>query len=154
MKIVDVHIDMFPVTIVLGDFHKDEVEEREDELRTFLESLDIPHSLIDDIIYSSIHNYECGDCKSNAEHGFAIVSFYNLSKDIVNVSGHEKRHLEDFILSCLNIKDKETAAYLAGYLAEIFDNFLNKERYTSKDKEGNIIDNKEKYLKNNENWSL
>ena len=148
MKIINAHIDIFPITVVLGDFHKDEVEEREDELKTFLESLDIPSSLIDDIIYSSIHNYECGDCKSNPAHGFAMVSFYNLSKNIVNVSAHEKRHLEDFILSYLNIKDKETAAYLAGYLAEIFDDFLNKERYISKDKEGNIIDNKEKYLKN------
>jgi hypothetical protein len=148
MKIINVDINIFPVTIVLGDFHKDEVEERKDELRTFLESLDIPHSLIDDIIYQSIHSYECGDCKSNPAHGFAMVSFYNLSKAIINVSAHEKRHLEDFILSYLNIKDKETAAYLAGYLAEIFDDFLNKERYISKDKEGNTINNKEKYLKN------
>lgn len=148
MKIVNVHVDIFPVTIILCDFHKDEVEEREDELRTSLESLNIPHSLIDDIIYQSTHNYECGDCKSNPAHGFAIVSFYNLSKNIINVSAHEKRHLEDFILSYLTIKDKETAAYLAGYLAEIFDNFLNLERYISKDKEGNLIDNKEKYLKN------
>ena len=148
MKIINVTIDIFPVTIVLGDFHKDEVEEREDELKTFLNSLDIPHSLIDDIIYQSTHSYECGDCKSNSAHGFVIVSFYNLSKNIVNVSGHEKRHLEDFILSYLNIKDKETAAYLAGHLAEIFDNFLNEERYRSKDKEGNTINNKEKYLNN------
>ena len=148
MKIINVTIDIFPVTIVLGDFHKDEVEEREDELKTFLNSLDIPHSLIDDIIYQSTHSYECGDCKSNSAHGFVIVSFYNLSKNIVNVSGHEKRHLEDFILSYLNIKDKETAAYLAGHLSEIFDNFLNEERYISKDKEGNTINNKEKYLNN------
>lgn len=148
MKIINVTIDIFPVTIILGDFHKDEVEEREDELKTFLNSLDIPHSLIDDIIYQSTHSYECGDCKSNSAHGFVIVSFYNLSKNIVNVSGHEKRHLEDFILSYLNIKDKETAAYLAGHLAEIFDNFLNEERYISKDKEGNTINNKEKYLNN------
>lgn len=148
MKIINVTIDIFPVTIILGDFHKDEVEEREDELKTFLNSLDIPNSLIDDIIYQSTHSYECGDCKSNPAHGFVIVSFYNLSKNIVNVSGHEKRHLEDFILSYLNIKDKETAAYLAGHLAEIFDNFLNEERYISKDKEGNTINNKEKYLNN------
>ena len=147
MKVINVDTIMFPVTIILGDFHKDEVEEREDELRRFLESLDIPHSLIDDIIYQSAHNYECGDCKSNPAHGFVMVSFYNLSEKIVNVSAHEKRHLEDFILTYLNIKDKETAAYLAGYLAEIFDDFLNKERYISKDKEGNTIDNKEKYLK-------
>ena len=148
MKIINVTIDIFPVTIVLGDFHKDEVEEREDELKTFLNSLDIPHSLIDDIIYQSTHSYECGDCKSNSAHGFVIVSFYNLSKNIVNVSGHEKRHLEDFILSYLNIKDKETAAYLAGHLAEIFDNFLNEERYINKDKKRNTINNKEKYLNN------
>ena len=39
MKIINVTIDIFPVTIVLGDFHKDEVEEREDELKTFLNSV-------------------------------------------------------------------------------------------------------------------
>lgn len=36
----------------------------------------------------------------------------------INVICHEKRHCEDRILSVLNIKDIETSAYLAGFLAE------------------------------------
>lgn len=37
------------------------------------------------------------------------------------VLAHEKRHVEDNILNTLGIDDKESAAYLAGYLAkEVF----------------------------------
>jgi len=36
----------------------------------------------------------------------------------VNILAHEKRHVEDRILSSLYIDDVETAAYLSGYIAQ------------------------------------
>ena len=36
----------------------------------------------------------------------------------INVLAHEKRHVEDRIMAALSIDDAETAAFLAGYLAE------------------------------------
>ena len=40
---------------------------------------------------------------------------------IVSAYAHEKRHIEDRILDICNIKDEETAGYIAGYLAPYFE---------------------------------
>lgn len=39
-------------------------------------------------------------------------------EDYINTLGHEKRHIEDAILETKGIRDRETAAYIAGYLTQ------------------------------------
>lgn len=60
--------------------------------------------------------YRKGDCT-------LVVVIYIQTKDARRreVLAHEKRHVEDDILEHLGINDKETAGYLAGWLAkEVF----------------------------------
>lgn len=59
---------------------------------------------------------------------FLVIIFPSTSKtELLSTIGHEKRHLEDFILEELGIFDKEAAGYLAGYLTKKMFN-LNENR--------------------------
>lgn len=69
------------------------------------------------------------DIKNNAVNGGIVlrglyrnivVVFYRMTSktEKLMIYAHEQRHIEDDILEHCGINDKETAAYLAGYLAE------------------------------------
>lgn len=65
-------------------------------------------------------NWDGGWTMNNKSLNSAIIMFTGFSSAAkrANVVAHEKRHLEDRILSRARIEDTEAAAYLAGYLEE------------------------------------
>lgn len=52
-------------------------------------------------------------CKSTRK---IVLLFYPFKDKRLEVIGHEKRHIEDFILEHFNIDDIESAALLSGFL--------------------------------------
>lgn len=65
----------------------------------------------------TIHNYD--------RKQFAIILTRCTSKKTyINILLHEKRHVEDLILTMCGIEDDETAAYLAGNLGEKLIEFI------------------------------
>lgn len=107
--------------------HLFEVEKRKDadKLIKELKSLDIINSQEEeDDIRKSIDN-ECDGATTyyrRADCTLVVVIYLQYKDDRRReVLAHEKRHCEDDILEHLGINDKETAAYLAGWLArEVF----------------------------------
>jgi len=52
----------------------------------------------------------------------AVIVFYPMTdrNTMLKCYSHEKRHLEDRVLECCGINDRETAGYLAGHLEQYF----------------------------------
>jgi len=63
-----------------------------------------------------------GEALFNGNKRTSIVIIYESTNEAkkINIISHEKRHCEDRILNWLYIRDMESAAFLAGYLAEHF----------------------------------
>lgn len=62
---------------------------------------------------------------SNSDLNKSVIILYKMESELEKLKtlGHEKRHIEDYILQELDIHDAETAGLLAGYLAgELFIN--------------------------------
>lgn len=98
-----------------------------------------------DTILSSIQEFgvkgddSLSEIKENLNEGFVnggatfryligrkvAVLFYmfDSTEEMVNTYAHEKRHVEDRILDYFSVKDSESAAMLAGFLAEKFMEF-------------------------------
>lgn len=56
--------------------------------------------------------------KRNSRNFVIIIFPHNTKEGFVRTINHEKRHVIDDILEWHNIKDKEAAAYLDGYVSE------------------------------------
>lgn len=74
-----------------------------------------------DVVRADKH--DGGDTFRNFELGKMLVIFYRMTSDKkkLNIYSHEKRHVEDRILQWCGVNDIESAAYLAGFLSEYFD---------------------------------
>ena len=100
-----------------------QVEENTDEeaenLREQLTTANVSKENIDKAICSIKENRMNGAVIYKNEFKIAMVFFFITTKaKRIKLYAHEKRHIEDAILEHCGINDKETAAYLAGYLAE------------------------------------
>lgn len=105
-----------------------------------------------DYVMSNVDNKEYdlrdgGDTFYRLMQREMVVIFYPFSSDEAReeVMGHEKRHVEDRLLSFLHVDDIESAGLLAG--------FLSKEFYKFKTKILSVVLNREfnKFKKHNEN---
>lgn len=60
-------------------------------------------------------------------HRIAVLFYmHNSPEEMINTYAHEKRHVEDRTLERFSVKDIESAAMLAGFLAEKFMEFGKK----------------------------
>jgi hypothetical protein len=95
-----------------------------DKLVKELKSLKIINKDDEQEIRENIENECDGACTfyRKVDCTLVVVIYIQSNQDRRReVLAHEKRHVEDNILNTLGIDDKESAAYLAGYLAkEVF----------------------------------
>ena len=68
------------------------------------------------------NNYIGGVHFCSTDKRESLILIYNNSnkKQRVNTISHEIRHLEDSILACWKVQDKESNAILSGYIEEKF----------------------------------
>lgn len=98
-----------------------------DEWKTIKKSLpkDLSDEVLEDMkdcVENFNDNWDGGWTMTNQTRHSALILFTGFSSVAkrANVIAHEKRHLEDRILSYTHVEDAEAAAYLAGYLEEKF----------------------------------
>lgn len=122
MKVKKIKVPIFNHTLNVYEVEK---KRDADKLIKELKDLNIIDSKEDESeIYASIENECDGACTYYRKADCTlVVVIYIQEKDERRreVLAHEKRHCEDYILEHLGINDKETSAYLAGWLAkEVF----------------------------------
>ena len=98
-----------------------EVEEYEDykiigkELKRFK----LSDEYYNEVIRNTRYSYDGAITLSNCSKMQIVVVIYKHSseKERIELINHEKRHIIDDIMTSLNINDKETPAYLDGYIS-------------------------------------
>lgn len=88
---------------------------------------DIPLDLVREITDNTANSVEGAITLFDKGKKRAFIVFYKSDNKahLMRSLCHEKRHLEDDVVALCNInKDDEAVAYLAGYLGELFFNFL------------------------------
>lgn len=75
---------------------------------------------VESTIYSIKNNPRGGEHTYTIDTGESIIIVfgYKTKLDHISTLCHEKRHLEDRIMEYYHIKDRESAAYIAGWLGE------------------------------------
>lgn len=116
MKKVEFNIPIYNIDVVLAQVEdhndKDEVEEL---IKDYNMNPDDKSALLEVIECDN----EVGAATLHEENVWTITTIFYKMKDEDtkwNCYGHEKRHLEDEILSRMGIYDREAAAYLSGWL--------------------------------------
>ena len=104
-------------------FNYIEVEDESDlpELKKMFKKLNIDEEFYDEIasnMLSGVWNGGLTFYDHLSKDGIIVMYPFDRAKKRFNVISHELRHLQDFILEDFNVKDMESAALLAGYLAE------------------------------------
>ena len=116
MIVKKIKIPIFKYTLTLI-----EVEEYEDykiigkELKRFK----LPEQDYNEVITNTRYSYDGAITFSNCSIMQIVVIIYKCSNEknrLENIN-HEKRHVVDDIIESLEIKDKETPAYLDGYIS-------------------------------------
>ena len=116
MKVKRIKIPIFKYNLTFI-----EVEEYEDykiigkELKRF----NLPEQDYDEIIRNTRYSYDGAITLSNGGTMQIVVVIYKSSSEknrLENIN-HEKRHVVDDIVTSLEIKDKETPAYIDGYIS-------------------------------------
>lgn len=122
MKVKKIKVPIFNHTLSIFEVEK---SKDADKLIKELKNLNIIESKEDESeIYASVEN-ECDGATTyyrRSDCTLVVVIYKQCdSNRRREVLAHEKRHCEDHILEHLGINDRETAAYLAGWLAkEVF----------------------------------
>lgn len=118
------YIDIYKWNITIACV--DDYDRDGEAVRDMLEKKCVLKELIDECV-QSIDDcyYNGGYIISNKNYNESVFIFLKHDKyeDAICTLMHEKRHLEDDILDALRIDDSEAAAYLAGYLAVIFNDY-------------------------------
>lgn len=116
MKKVEFNIPIYDIDVVLAQVEdhndKDEVEEL---IKDYNMNPDDKSTLLKVIECDN----EVGAVTLHEENVWTITTiFYKMKDEDTKWSsyGHEKRHLEDEVLSRMGINDREAAAYLSGWL--------------------------------------
>ena len=116
MKIKRINIPIFRYSLTFI-----EVEDYDDykiigkELKRF----DLPSETLNEVINNTQHSYDGGITLTNGGKMQIVVIIYKHSSERqrTELINHEKRHVIDDIMTSLGIKDKETPAYLDGYIS-------------------------------------
>ena len=119
MKMVRFSVPPYKVNVALIQVEGAADEERAKECCEEMGLGDKDTSAVLNAIKSGGHDY--GDTFHDFMHRQILVVFYRMTSSRTNAYGHEKRHVEDRILQWCGIDDMESAAYLAGFLSEYFD---------------------------------
>lgn len=127
MQIADINVDIYNSKIYLVSLKEEDLNSEEKYNVTINDISNVtntPKCVIETAIadISSCHAVTL----SNDHFSVYVVILINVNLEDVIQWCHEKRHVEDRILSNCNINDKEASAYLAGYLADKFVNILKR----------------------------
>jgi hypothetical protein len=120
MKTKRFRVELYDWKIMLIELNKkDKFKETYSKMKRF--GLYLSNKDEEDIKNKINNNYIGGGCSIIGEEDrMAILLLYpqQKNKDRINTICHEKRHIEDSIISEHGLKCDESMAYLAGYLAE------------------------------------
>lgn len=121
MKKVEFKVPIFDVDVVL--IQVEDISDEEEAMKIY-KSIEPTEEQLKDVEFNIKNNLpDGGNTLFNFDYQCFVVVFYRMSnkKKLVSAYAHEKRHIEDRILNICNIKDEETAGYIAGYLAPYFE---------------------------------
>jgi len=98
-----------------------EITHKDNHIKKKLKKHGLSKAYIKDRLPHIKKNHQGGDHVCNYNFRESIIVIYNCKskKAKTNVVAHEKRHLEDSILTHWGINDREANATLAGYIAEM-----------------------------------
>jgi hypothetical protein len=118
MKTKTFKVPIYDYKVVLVEFEKNEND-------TYKIARFLKRYLTTDQTSEMIELHEKGSVNgaytyTNVGKGFYIIVMFHQTceREKINTLGHEKRHLEDFIIKVTNLRGKEAKGYLSGYLTE------------------------------------
>ena len=92
-------------------------------IESTLEDIDTPEDVIEDIYNKIGYKYDCGFTYSSIDDRVSVVGINQTTsrEELINTMSHEADHVQTTICKYYGIDlDSETAAYLIGYLVEVF----------------------------------